>query len=58
MIRADTHAKNDALDALEKIKILSEAALYLTHNEIERDAQSELIGVVNDLAIRVLEASR
>ncbi|WP_168393209.1 hypothetical protein [Erwinia amylovora] len=58
MIRADTHAKNDALDALEKIKILSEAALYLTHNEIERDAQRELIDVVNDLAIRVLEASR
>ncbi|CAY72351.1 hypothetical protein [Erwinia pyrifoliae] len=58
MIRADTHAKNDALDALEKIKILTEAALFLTHNDTERDAQSELIGVINDLAIRVLEASR
>ncbi|WP_168403098.1 hypothetical protein [Erwinia amylovora] len=57
MIRADTHAKNDALDALEKIKILSEAALYLTHNEIERDAQSDLIGVIHDLTTLVLEAS-
>ncbi|WP_157861808.1 hypothetical protein [Erwinia tasmaniensis] len=58
MIRTDTHAKNDAIDALEKIKILTEAALFLTHNDTGRDAQSELIGVINDLAIRVLEASR
>lgn len=39
-----------ALDALGKISILAEAALRLTANATERDAQNELIGIINDIA--------
>ncbi|CCG85429.1 hypothetical protein [Erwinia piriflorinigrans] len=58
MTRTNTHIKNDAIDALEKIRILTEAALCLTENKTERSAQAEMIGIVQDLATRVLEANQ
>ncbi len=39
-----------ALGDLGKISILAEAALCLTANATERDAQNELIGIINDIA--------
>lgn len=39
-----------ALDALAKIVILAEAASYLTASATERQAQSELIGIISDIA--------
>lgn len=58
MTRTDIHIKNDAIDALEKIRVILQAALYLTTTDSERDASIELMGLAEEVAIRVLEASR
>lgn len=39
-----------ALDALAKIVLLMDAALYLTANSNERAVQAELLGVIYDIA--------
>ncbi|WP_447871179.1 hypothetical protein [Serratia fonticola] len=39
-----------ALDALAKIVLLMDAALYLTANNNERAVQAELLGVIYDIA--------
>lgn len=39
-----------ALDALAKIVLLMDAALYLTANDSERAVQAELLGVIYDIA--------
>lgn len=46
--RAPEHL--DALNAMAKIVLLMDAALYLTANDNERDVQAELLGVIYDIA--------
>lgn len=58
MNRTDTHVKNDALDALEKIRVILQAALFLTSTSSEQEASIELVGLAEEVAIRVLEAGR
>lgn len=61
MIRTDKHAKNDtiealdAIDALNKVRAILNAAMYLTSTEEEKEAGLELIGIAESVAARVLE---
>ncbi|MGA8120380.1 hypothetical protein [Rouxiella badensis] len=58
MTRTDTHFKNDAIDALEKIRVILQAALFLTATDSERDVSLVLMGLAEEVAICVLEANR
>lgn len=58
MIRTDTHLKNDALDALNKIRAILSAAMYLTSTTDELDVRNDLISIAEDVAERVLEATK
>ncbi|MBM7342729.1 hypothetical protein OMR58_16215 [Erwinia sp. INIA-01] len=55
MTRPVTQREMNAVDALEKIKAILNAALFLTSSRHEKDAQTELIGIAEDVATRVLE---
>lgn len=55
MICSDAYKKNNALDALEKIRVLLQAALFLNENAQERKASQELVGLAEDAAVRALE---
>lgn len=46
--RATEHL--DALNAMGKIVILMDAALFLTASDSERAVQAELLGVIYDIA--------
>ena len=50
--------QNNALDALNKIKCLLSAAMYLSLNEKETDLHFELLEVAHDTAVRVLEGCK
>lgn len=46
-----------ALDALAKITSLTDAALYLTANDNEKSVQSDLLGIIYDIAFAFKEGS-
>ncbi len=58
MTQAQTQRGIDAIDALHKIAALLNAALFLnTKDEIEHSTMTELIGIAEDVAKRVIEDS-
>ena len=58
MSRTDTHARNDAIDALNKVRAILNAAMYLTSTEEETEAGQELIGIAERVAARALEGEQ
>lgn len=58
MTRPVTQREMNAVDALVKIKAILSAAMFLTSDDQERDAQTELIGIAEDVATRALGESQ
>ena len=54
MTRTDTHARNEAIDALIKVRAILNAAMFLTSTDEETEARLELLGIAERVAARVL----
>lgn len=54
--RTTSQKEMNAVDALAKIRALLGAAQFLTSGDDEREAMLELLGLAEDVAVRVLEA--
>lgn len=55
MTRPVTQREINAVDALVKIRAILGAAMVLTTDDQETDAQIELIGIAENVAARALE---
>ncbi len=55
MTCTDTHARNDAIDALIKVRAILNAAMYLTSTDEETEAGLGLIAIAESVAARALE---